>query len=70
MKKVTTKYGYDVYELTKDECKRNGRIYPLLCAFPNDWDEKEDGKRHVNYSNSEFETLQEFEDWAKEYRRD
>lgn len=56
--------------LRKTNAQSNGRIFPLLCAFPNDWDEKEDGERHVNYSNSEFETLQEFEDWAKEYRRD
>lgn len=69
MKHLTTECGYDIYELSKEECKEHGRVYPTLCAFYSDWDESEDGERHVNDSECEFETLREAKSWCKYYQR-
>ena len=69
MIRIASVCGYDIYELTKEECKANGRVYPTLCAFYDDWDEEEDGERHVNTSESEFETLKEAKEWCNYYQR-
>jgi hypothetical protein len=69
MERLTSAWGYDIYELSKEECKENGRVYPTLCAFSSDWDEAEDGERHVDNSESEFETLKEAKGWCNYYQR-
>lgn len=70
MEKVTSFYGYDIFALTREEARRNGRIYPCLCAFYNDHDEDEDGAREVNTSKCEFEGIEEALEWCREYSRD
>lgn len=69
MKKVENFYGYDIYELSKEECRENYRVFPCLCAFCDNWDEYEDGVRTPNASECDFENLQEAKQWCKEYDR-
>lgn len=69
MKKIASMYGYEIYELSREEARKEGRVYPCLCAFYDDWDDEEDGVRDVNYSECEFDNLDEANEWCKEYRR-
>ena len=70
MKQVANFYGFDIYELTEQEAKKACRVYPCLCAFPDNWDEDEDGEREVDISECEFDSLVEAETWCRRYRRD
>ena len=64
MKKIETAYGYDIFELTKEECKE--RWYEFLCfaVFV-------EGETYetVGLDESTFGTLEEAKDWCKEYDR-
>lgn len=64
MKKVKTAYGYDIYELTKEECKKRWYEYPCFCAFC-------EGENFdtVGYEECSLGTLGELVEWCKEYAR-
>ena len=63
MKKIETAYGYDIFELTKEECREKWYEYPTFAIF----DEGE------NYDNGieqcSVGTLAEARMWCKEYDR-
>ena len=65
MLKLTTSYGYDIYELTEQECNENFYEYPCFCAVYEG--EDFDGAGHEECS---VGSLNELLDWCKEYRRD
>ena len=69
MERVASVFGYDIYELSKEECRKNGRVYPTFCVFPDNWDEEEDGERQVNLSETEEVNLTEAKCWCSYYRR-
>ena len=57
-------HGYDLYELTKEECKEKWYEYPTIAIF----DEGED--YDTGCEQCSVGTLEEAEEWCKEYRRD
>ena len=63
MKKIETTQGYDIYELTKEECKEKWYEYPTFAIF----DEGE------NYDNGveqcSVSTIEEAKEWCEEYSR-
>lgn len=67
MKFLQTANGYDIYELSADECKKNFRTFPLFCCFHAG---TEPVDRDLALSENEAETLDEMLDWCKQYSRD
>lgn len=66
MKFLQTAYGYDIYKLGADECKKNFRTFPLFCCF-NAGTEPAD--RDLALTENEAETLEEMLDWCEKYSR-
>ena len=67
MKFLQTTNGYDIYELSADECKKNFRTFPLFCCFHAG---TEPIDRDLALSENEAETLDEMLDWCQKYNRD
>lgn len=65
MVKVETKFGYDIYELTEQECDERFYEFPCFCAFYEDDDFESAGHEECSVG-----TLKEMLDWCEEYRRD
>lgn len=63
---LQTAYGYDIYKLSADECKKNFRTFPLFCCF-NAGTEPAD--RDLALTENEAETLEEMLDWCEKYSR-
>ena len=63
MKKIETTRGYDIYELTKEECKEKWYEYPTFAIF-------DEGETYENgIEQCSVGTLEEAEEWCKEYDR-
>lgn len=64
MKKIETMCGYDLYELTKEECNKHWYEYPCIAIFC-------EGETYdtVGCDESTFETIKEARAWCKEYDR-
>lgn len=67
MKFLQTAHGYDIYELSADECKKNFRTFPLFCCFNAETTEPID--RELALSENEAETLEEMLSWCEKYCR-
>lgn len=65
MVKVAQKYGYDIYELTEQECDERFYEFPCFCAFYEGDDFESAGHEECSVG-----TLKEMLDWCEEYRRD
>ena len=63
MKKIETTYGYDIYELSKEECKQRYYEFPTFAIF----DEGETYDTDVEQCS--VGTLKEAHAWCKEYDR-
>ena len=71
MKYIKTVGIYEIYEATAQEC-RDGYMgmrwsYPCFCAFYKDEEPDERTPRKIGYSESDFDSLAEAEDWCEIY---
>lgn len=64
MLKVETKYGYDIYELTEQECEENYYAHPCFAVF------HEGEHADIGAEETSEGTLWQALEWCKEYRRD
>lgn len=63
MKKIETTNGYDLYELTKEECSKMWYEYPTIAIF-------DEGENYENgIEQCSVGTLEEARSWCKEYAR-
>ena len=71
MEKIKTVGKYEIYEASKEECKKGYMgmpwEYPTFCAFYKDEPEDEKTPRVIGLSESDFGTLEEAEEWCNEY---
>ena len=65
MVEVTSAFGYDIYELTEEECDEGFYEYPCFCAVCEGEDFEGAGHEECSVG-----TLNEMLDWCREYRRD
>ena len=63
MKKIETAYGYDIYELTKEECKERWYEFPCFVVF----DEGENYKNGIEQCS--VGDLGSAKAWCQEYDR-
>lgn len=71
MKYIKTVGIYEIYEASKEECKKGYMgipySYPCLCAFYKNEEPDERTPRVLGKSESDFDTIEEAEEWCKEY---
>lgn len=68
MRKIISNiYGYSIYELSKATCLKHGLEYPCLQAFYAD--EQNPAYIKPQYSECDFETVENAIEWCKEYAR-
>ena len=71
MRKVKTVGIYEIYEATEEECRRGHMgmrwSYPCFCVFYANEEYGERTPRQIGYSESDFDTLSEAEDWCEIY---
>lgn len=58
MKKIKTVKNYNIYELTKEECKQKYYEYPTFAIFD---------KNYENIEECSVGTIEEAEEWCNEY---
>lgn len=71
MKYIKTVGIYEIFEASKEECKKGymGMMweYPCFCVFYKDEEPDERTPRIIGMSESDFGTIEEAEKWCKEY---
>ena len=71
MKYIKTVGDYEIFEASREECKKGYMgmpwAYPCFCVFYKDEEPDEKTPRIIGRSESDFGTLEEAEKWSEDF---